>query len=271
MKPAAAFAVGLWTGAAVMAGVGLFYLQLTHRHRADVPAASEALWESRFQALQQDHVKLAAETQRLRQTVAELRAQLPVASAPPPSTPAETARLARQLRVRPAPDAEVEPWILAAVQAADPQALARLEQAAAADPAALDALALLAPLDNAEALTRVWLLPGLDPNVRQRATLLLAAVIETHPQPEEWIQSLAGNLPLQEAALAGLSTTHSISRLARQSGARALPALKPDHALRLRLVEMLRAGLTDESLAAQAERVRERLLQQSGESAAVAP
>jgi cell division septum initiation protein DivIVA len=243
------------------------------RHRADTPVISDALWESRYQALQQDHVKLAAEVQRLRQTVAELRAQLPAAALPAPSVaPAEPLRAHRQPRARAVSEtAEVEPWIVEAVRTADPQVLPRLEQAAANDPAALEALGLLAHLDNAETLMRVWLSSGLDEAVRQRATLLLAAAIETHPHAEEWIQSLGGHPLLQEAALAGLGTTPAASRLARHGGQRVGATVKTDYALRLRLVEALRAGAADEELAAQAERVRDRLLQRAGEAAAVAP
>jgi len=42
MKPAAAFSVGLWTGAAVVAAVGLFYVQGIDRTHGPVSLAANS-------------------------------------------------------------------------------------------------------------------------------------------------------------------------------------------------------------------------------------
>jgi hypothetical protein len=273
MKPAAAFAVGLWAGAAVMAGVGGFYFSYFSRHRSDAPPRTDALWESRYVTLQQEQVKAAAEAQRLRQTVAELRAQL-AATPPPPAVPAapEEVRHSRQLRLR-APEgaAGIDRWIIESVLAGDPQALPKLEQAAAANPDALDALALLAPQDNAEALTRVWASNALDEASRARATLLLAATLEVNALGDELLLAIATNPALVEAALAGLGTPNFATRLARGTGIRPPPVAKPDYLARLRIVDALRTGIADEGLAAVADRVRERLADHATEAANAAP
>ena len=73
MKPVAAFAVGLWTGALVMTAVGLLYFRLWAGAlgKPAVPAQDQA--ESQMAGLKQESARLAAEAQRLRETVVDLR------------------------------------------------------------------------------------------------------------------------------------------------------------------------------------------------------
>jgi len=247
MKSAAAFAVGLWTGALVMAAVGAFYLHLFGVPRpADSQDGRQQL-DARIQKLQLEQTNTTAEIQRLRQTVAELRT-VPVAA--PAEAPARRALM---------PD-----WILESVRSADAQALPKLEQAAAQnDLAALDALALLADLDNAAALTRVWSAASLDATSKSRTTVLLAATVELNPHGEELLTGLARspteNSVLIDAALTGLVAPNFSSRLARGTGVLAQPLFKPDYALRLRIIDALRAALTDEVLLAVADRAHQRI------------
>lgn len=254
MKPAAAFAVGLWTGALVMAGVGGVYWRVRDGGRVEpVPPALE----TRLQLLQQEQAKAAAEAQRLRQTVAELRTTVPI--------PPATVRASRSLRVRENGGVPgIDAWIIDSVQVADTAALARLEQAATENNLpALDALALLADRDHAEALTRVWATPGLKAATKERATLLLAATVETNPRGAELLQSLAGNAALVTAAVTGLGTPDFTSRLVRTPGIKPPPHFKPDYALRLRIAENLRQVVTDETVGSSLEQLQSNLRQRT--------
>lgn len=270
MKPAAAFAVGLWTGALVMAGVGVFYLRTLHHDPAgDSPEVRQQL-EARIQTLQQDQARAAAEAQRLRQTITELRAAF--AAQPPPAPPAvDPARSSRTTRWRePGSAPGVENWIVEAVLAADAAALPKLEQAAAQnDLYALDALALLADRDDAAALTRAWAAPTANAATKERATMLLAATLELNPHGEELLTALtraAGeNAGLISAAGTGLAAPNFSSRLLRGTGVLAPPLFKPDYVMRARVADTLRAAAPDEQVAAVLDRVREKIAARASE------
>jgi len=262
MKPVAAFAVGLWTGALVMAAVGVVYFRVLDRGRTEVSPQSQEQMESRLLLLQQEQAKAAAEAQRLRQTVAELRTRT---RAQP-----ESRRI-----TQPAPRREsegVDAWIVDSVLEPDTEMLTKLEQAAQQNNlSALDGLALLAEHDNAAALTRAWSSSALNPAAKVRATMLLAATVETNPQGAELIESLAGNAVLLEAALAGLGAPDFSSRLVRGTGITPPPHFKPDYALRLRIVENLRQAVTDETLGGVIERVRSSLTQHGATAETATP
>ncbi|MCG3147417.1 MAG: hypothetical protein PCFJNLEI_00857 [Verrucomicrobiae bacterium] len=240
MKPVAAFAVGLWTGALVMAGVGVVYWRILDRAPAAGTSESVEQLSQRIQLLQHQQAKTAAEAARLRQTVAELRTGRPPEGNSAPG---------------------VAGWILEAVLNPDEQAVAQLEEAAETDLNALDALALLAEYDNAEALTRVWHSNNLTGSGKVRAATLLAATVEVNPRGADWLVGVASDPVLVEAALAGLMTPVFASRLVRGTGIMPPPHFKPNYPLRLRLVEQLRQAVPDETLAPVFDQARQQLAQ----------
>lgn len=243
MKPVAAFAAGLWTGALAMAAVGFVYVRVLDRLRADSAPQAQEQMESRIQLLQHDQAKAVAEVQRLRQTVAELRAAVEAPVAEP------VARVPG-----------VDPAVVEALLQGDAGAVARLEQAAGqGNLLAMDGLALLADRDQAAALTRVWGTPALAAAARVRATLLLAATAELNPNIDSLIETIAGHTNLIEAAVAGLGSPDFASRLVRVSGITPPPHFKPDAGLRLRLLDVLEAGATDGAAGEMIGRVRGRL------------
>jgi hypothetical protein len=258
MKPAAAFAAGLWTGAVVMAAVGVFYLRAWEPGRAHVSPPGRDTLEGRLQLLQQEQSRAEAEQSRLKQTIAELQAQLEARA---------TAEARRQRRLayreQAASEAPTERWIVDAVANADPRALPRLERAATENnAAALDALALLAELDNGEALNRVWASPDLSAEGRERATFLLAATIEANPQGEQLLHAVFAATPpdprLCAAALAGIESPNFKTRL-HPSTDLALPQFVPDYTQRVWMVESWRTIVTDPKVATEIDRVHNRL------------
>ena len=71
MKPAAAFSIGLWTGAAVIAAIGLFYVQGSERARSGaLPATNSDLSaeSEQIRLLQQENARLNDEVHRLMET-----------------------------------------------------------------------------------------------------------------------------------------------------------------------------------------------------------
>ena len=266
MKPAAAFAAGLWTGAAVIAAVGAFYLRVWELGRSGGTPATAKL-ETRLQLLQQEQARSAAEESRLKQTIADLQAELDARAA------IDSRRQYRLARREPnTPDPSVEQWIVDSVVQADATVLPKLEEAALDNNlSALDALALLAELDNAAALTRVWGAPSLNGESRLRATLLVAATVELNPHGGELLSALFSGTPvdpqMRDAALAGLMMPDFTTRLKQSNEFPSPPHFRPDYVMRLKLVESWRATTTDEQLLLTFDRVRGRLAQRAAESA----
>jgi hypothetical protein len=158
----------------------------------------------------------------------------------------------------------VDPWIVTGVLTGNPEALKNLEQAATQNNLyALDGLALLAEQDNAAALTRVWSASGLNAVAKGRATMLLAATVETNPRGAELLEGLAGNVDLVAEAVVGLRSPEFSSRLIRFPGVKPPPHFKPDYALRLRIAENLRQAVTDEAAAASLDQLRSNLMQRT--------
>ncbi len=258
MKPAAAFAAGLWTGAVVMAAVGVFYLRAWEPGRAPASPQGRQTLEGRLQLLQQEQSRAEAEQARLKQTIAELQAQLQARA---------TAEARRQLRLayreQATEDLPAERWIVEAVTNMDARALPRLERAAMENNlAALDALALLAELDNGEALDRVWASPDLNAAARERAAFLLAATVELNPQAEQLLHEVFASAPtdarLCAAALAGIESPEFKTplRAVTESPASSVVA---DYTQRVWMVESWRTVVADPKVAAQIDRVQERL------------
>ena len=265
MKPTAAFAAGLWTGAVATVAIGVFYLRVWElSHSQTSPKGN-----TRMQVLQQDQARAQAEEARLKQTIAELQSRLDSFAA------IEARRQMRYSRQEPAsneprPDA----WMVDAVVRGDTSALPRLEQAALQNNLrAIDAVALLADRDSGETLTRVWSSDTLSAAGKQRATLLMAATFEANPHAEELLESLFYAQPtdsqLCEAALAGILTPDFSTRLQQGSDFPAPPHVRPDFTHRLSMVETWHASVTDTQLLAVIERVMAKLSQRvSGESPA---
>ena len=270
MKPAAAFSVGLWTGAAVVAAVGLFYVQGIDRARG--PASPDANSEMAAQSeqirqLEQENARLSAELQRFRETASTLKSNLDVQTVVVehqripfirPSVPTETA---------PAPataEAGSEDWIEQAVVSGDVEELPALEDAALKNNhRALEALALLADQDQAAALTRVWRSQSLTPPNQADATRYLAATMEVNPNAEPLLRGLAADPNTDSRVLAA-----AVDGLANPSfpvsfgGDAALPVpphFKPDYSTRLRVLDGLRAAVTDESFRARVDQARTEL------------
>ena len=246
MKPAAAFAVGLWTGALVMTAVGLVYYRIgaSPTIKAVLPAVDQ--WADELAAAKQENARITAEAQRLRETVAELRSR-------------QAAEPIRRLPFRRAP---VEPWILETIRNPDAQSLSKLEQAALQNnPDALDAVAVLADRDKAETLTRIFSSPTLTDAVKQRAAQLLGATVELNPHAEELLLALAGSAPTWAVwMVTGMETPGFITRL----GITPPTPFTPDFALRLKIVTDLRAAVTNESLAVWLDSARTKIAQRAG-------
>lgn len=250
MKPVAAFAVGLWTGALVMTAVGGLYFSLWAGAAGKPAAPVQDQLEAQLAGLKQENAQIAAEAQRLRETVTELRNR-------PAAEPARRIPFRRALV---APD--VEPWILENIRNPDAQSLAKLEQAAVQNNLdALDALAVLADRDNAEALVRVAAAPSLNSTGKQRAGLLLGATVELNPHAEELLLALAGSdAGWARLAMLGLESPHVVTRL----GVTPPAGVKSDYALRLRILSGIRATTTDEAFAARLEQARVKISQRAG-------
>src|SRR5580693_6550625 len=81
MKAAAAFSIGLWTGAAVLAAVGLFYMQSSNRARSDAASAADSKLVAeteQIRSLEQENARLNAEVERFRETATALKSNLAV-------------------------------------------------------------------------------------------------------------------------------------------------------------------------------------------------
>ena len=265
MKPAAAFSVGLWTGAAVVAAVGLFYVQGIDRARSPAsPSANSELAakSEQIRLLDQENARLSAELQRLRETASTLKSNLDVQATVVQVQP----RRVPFLRVPAATEAvpavtDANDWIEQAVVSTDVEELPQLEEAALKNNRrALEALALLADQDQAAALTRVWRSESLTPPNQVDATRYLAATMEVNPIAEQLLRGLAAdpNADVRGlyAAVEGLANPSFPVNFGRDASISAPPHFKPDFSARLRVLDGLRAVVTDESFRAHADQAR---------------
>jgi hypothetical protein len=264
MKPSAAFALGLWTGAVVVAAIGAFHLRGLARVAGEPsPQAVKELQAKteEIQQLRQEQARLTAEDARLRQTISELKRNSDTRAL------VDTRRDQREVRRRvpfrltaetpspPAPGSSTdESWIADAVANADVDALPRLQSAALeGSRAALEALAWLADRDNADALTRVWTSDSLSGPLRVEAARLLAVTLEVNPHGGQLLQTLFTSQDADQKQLAA-----AIDGLVNPP-----PRVRPDYAERLQLVDTLRAQVTDPNLLANLDRAREQLAAQT--------
>lgn len=274
MKPAAAFSVGLWTGAAVVAAVGWFYFQATERSGpGGVPRLSTELeaQAEQIRLLQQEKAHLQAETQRLKETAAALKSNL--------EARAETEtrrRLPVSRTAAGAPGPAPEAWIEEAVADGNVQWLPRLEAAALANNRhALEALALMAGQDSGQALMRVWRSRTLTLPNRLKATRYLAATMELNPDAEELLRGLVAepgaDVRLLYGMVDGIANPAFPVSLGRYVPIPAPPYFKPDYAMRLRLLDELRAAFADERLRQYAEQSRDELMTRWAQAESVSP
>jgi hypothetical protein len=278
MKPAAAFSVGLWTGAAVVAAVGLFYVQGLARVRSVAsPAANSELaaQSEQIRVVEQENARLSAELQRLRETASTLKRDLDVQA-----KVGQVRRIPfRQLPTvtdTVAAEAASEDWVEQAVAATDVTVMPQLEEAALKNNRrALEALALLADQDQAAALTRVWRSDSLTvPNLVE-ATRYLAATMEINPSAEQLLGGLAADpntdARVLYAALEGLANPNFAVSFGRKLPVAAPPHFKPDYPQRLALLDSLRAAIADEKFRARADQLRLELQRRWADSVPTVP
>ena len=278
MKPAAAFSIGLWTGAAVMAAVGLFYVQGSQRTRSggvSVADSKLAADTEQIRLLDQENARLNAEVQRLKETASTLKSNLAVSVAAEPVRRIPFRR-ASPATETPSPDATPSNWIDQAVAAADVTALPRLERHATSnDRRALQAVALLADRDQAAALTRVWHSGSLTLPSLVDATRYLAATMEVNPDAEQLLRGLAADptadLRVLYAAVDGLANPSFPVSFGSDAAIAAPPHFSPDYAKRIRLLESLRSSFTDEGLRAYVDQAKAEAQSRWAESNPLAP
>ena len=278
MKPAAAFSIGLWTGAAVIAAIGLFYVQGSqHAHSGPSPATNSDLSaeSEQIRLLQQENARLNAEVRRLKETASTLSSNLEMQAA------VDTRRripFVPGLNEAPSTTPEVtsESWIAQVVAGADTAALPQLEKMASRNNRrALEALALLADQDQAATLTRVWRSGALTlPNLVE-ATRYLAATLEVNPDAEQLLRGVATDPNVDArvlyAAVDGLANPNFPVSFARGGAVPAPPHFKPDYPRRIRVLDSLRSSFTDDNARAYADQAKTELQTRWTESNPTAP
>jgi hypothetical protein len=278
MKPAAAFSIGLWTGAAVIAAVGLFYVQGSERaHSGALPATNSDLFaeSEQIRLLQQENARLNAEIQRLKETASILKSNLETRAV------VELPRRIPFIResdegVPALPEVASESWIEQVVAAADTTALPQLEKLALRNNRrALEAIALLADQDQADTLTRVWRSGALTlPNLVE-ATRYLAATLEVNPEAEQILRGLAADpnadVQVLDAAVDGLDNPSFPVNFGRVAPVTAPPHFKPDYPRRMRVLDSMRSSFTDDSVRAYADQAKAELQTRWTESNPVTP
>jgi hypothetical protein len=257
MKSSAAFALGLWTGAVVVAALWV------HRsgdvERLPAPVAPEMTIQLSQQAdkireLELENARLTTEAERLKQTAAELTSNF-VARASVRRIPFQ--------RPSAAADAAVEDWIEQAVATGDKDALPRLEEAALQnDEHALEALARLSDRDAGAALTRAWNSGQLSFINKVRAARYLGETLEVTTQAETLLRALfddpVADVRLLFAAVDGIANPRSPSGpVLPVPGASRVEA---DYAQRVKLLDAARATTADDRLRAHEEQARDELM-----------
>ena len=176
---------------------------------------------------------------------------------------------------QPAP-AESEDWIEQAVVSEGATAIPQLEEAALKnDRRAIEALALLADQDQAAGLTRVWRSSSLTlPNL-VTATRFIAATMELNPIGEQLLRGLPTDQNLDArmlyATVDGLSNPSFPVTLGHTLSLVAPPHFKPDYALRLRVLDLLRTAVADENFRASVDQAKTELQMRWAESMPATP
>jgi hypothetical protein len=278
MKPAAAFSVGLWTGAAVVAAVGLFYMQgVTHMRTSGSLADNSELAATsvKIRVLEQENARLSAELQRIRETASTLKKNLNIRVAAQQPRRIPFRQLPTVTETAPTESAS-EDWIEQAVASEGAATIPQLEEAALKnDRRALEALALLADQDQAAALTRVWRSGLLTlPNLVE-ATRYMAATMEINPVAEQLLRGLTTDPTVDArmlyAAVDGLANPSFPVTLGRGSSVAAPTHFKLDYPLRLRILDVLRGAVPDENFRATADQAKTELQTRWAESMPATP
>jgi hypothetical protein len=278
MKPAAAFSIGLWTGAAVIAAIGLFYLQGSPHARSGASPATNsdlATESEQIRLLQQENARLNAEVRRLKETASTLNSNLEMQAAVEshrriPFVPGLSEAQSTT------PEVASESWIVQVVAGADTAALPQLERMALRNNRrALEALALLADQDQAVTLTRVWHSGALTlPNLVE-ATRYLAATLEVNPDAEQLLRGVAADRNVDArvlyAAVDGLANPNFPVSFAPVAAVPAPPHFKPDYPRRIRVLDSLRSSFIDDNVRAYADQAKAELQTRWTESNPAAP
>lgn len=278
MKPAAAFSIGLWTGAAVIAAVGLFYVQNSDRARGSASSSADsrlAAETEQIRLLEQENARLNAEVQRLKETASTLKSNLAQRAVEEPHRRLPFVRRPAASE-NPSPEPGTDNWIAQAVAGADAGALPELERLAERnDRRALEAVALLADQDQAAALTRVWRSGSLTPLRLVDATRYLAATMEVNPDAGQLLRALAADPNadprLLEAAVDGLANPNFPVSFLRDVAVSPPPHFKPDYTERMRMLEALRSSVTNEDVRAYIDQAKGELQTRWSESNPAAP
>ncbi len=278
MKPAAAFSIGLWTGAAVIAAIGLFYVQGSrHAHGGVSPATNSDLSaeSEQIRVLQQENARLNAEVRRLKETASTLTSNIEMQA---------TAESRRRIPFVPglneatpaAPEVASESWMEQVVAASDASALPQLEKLALRNNRrALEAVALLADQDQAATLTRVWRSGALTlPNLVE-ATRYLAATLEVNPDADQLLRGLAADpnadTRVLAAAVDGVANPSFPVTFGRVTAIPPPPHFKPDYPRRMRMLDSLRSSFVDDNARAYADQAKAELQTRWTESNTAAP
>jgi hypothetical protein len=274
MKPAAAFSIGLWTGAAVIAAIGLFYVQGSQHARSGASLAtnSDLSAESeKISVLEQENARLNAEIQRLKETASILKSNLDMRAV------VESPRRIPFLPAQPpAPEVASESWMEQVVAAADATALPQLEKLALRNNRrALEAVALLADQDQGATLTRVWRSGALTlPNLVE-ATRYLAATLEVNPDAEQLLRGLAADPnadpQVLAAAVDGIANPGFPVTFGRVTAVPPPPHFKPDYPRRIRVLDSLRSSFVDDNARAYADQAKAEMQTRWTESNPAAP
>jgi len=274
LKPEAAFAAGLWVGAVVIVAIGAFDLR-SWQHSGNKPSAEVTADLSakadEVEVLRQEQARLTAENDRLRETVEELKSNLQARTA------LDATREARRVPFLNPPVIDAsEAWIADAVTGNDVQALPRLEEAAQQnDQAALEALALMADRDGADALTRVWKSDALTFPNKMMATRYLAATLEVNPHGPDLLRSLfaspTSDVRLLYAALDGIANPAIVPGEGQTVTLPVPQRPEPDYEMRVELLDEFGSGTTDEHLLEHMDQARAELMARWSQVAPASP
>jgi hypothetical protein len=279
MKPAAAFSIGLWTGAAVIAAIVLFYVQGSQHARSGASPAtnSDLSAESeQIRVLQQENARLNAEARRLKETASTLTSNLEMRAVVESPRRIPFIRGVNEAQQPAAPEVASESWMEQVVAASDTTALPQLEKLALRNNRrALEAVALLADQDQAGTLTRVWRSGALTlPNLVE-ATRYLAATLEVNSDAEQLLRGLAADpnadTRVLDAAVDGIANPSFPVTFGRVTTIPPPPHFKPDYPRRIRVLDSLRSSFADDSARAYADQAKAEMQTRWTESNPIAP
>ncbi len=198
LKPSAAFAAGLWVGAIVAGAAGWLWWESAHTSATTDHAVATADAEQHRQQLRADNARLAAENERLRQTLSFYQGESEESSGPATSPSPGPATGDKKSTDESA--ASLVQWEARAMQN---------------DLAAVTALGDAIPQDQGEALLRVWDSGQLDLPGQRTAAWYLGTTLEANPKIAAAVRALFADAEadpeLWLSALDGLATRSPIT------------------------------------------------------------